>query len=107
MENRGGNGRRKFNEIRSLILISLFSGRKTINQIATDINVNWKTVENHITYLVGKSLIKEVFSSEYVRIVEITPKGMENVSKLVQEKKNELIKYKKDDEKEVLFIDNN
>ena len=43
--------------------------------MAKDIDVNWKTVENHLTYLVGRRLVHEVFSSKYVRIFEITEFG--------------------------------
>jgi DNA-binding transcriptional ArsR family regulator len=74
-----GNGAKKrtFDSIRILILSTLYEKRKTINQIAKDIGVNWKTVEHHLTYLAGKQLIHEVLSSEYVRIFEITNKGRE------------------------------
>jgi len=67
--------RRTFKIIRNLILEALFIQRKTINQVAKDINVNWRTVESHLTHLVGKKFVKEVFSSEYVRIFDITEEG--------------------------------
>ena len=79
------NARRTFGHIRVLILKALHDKRKTINQIAKDINVNWKTVENHLTYLSGKQLIAEVFTSEYVRIFSITPKGKEHLNELSDE----------------------
>lgn len=67
--------RRTFGMIRNLVLNTLTSKRKTINQIAKDVGVNWRTVESHLTYLCGKKLAKEVFSSEYVRIFDITEDG--------------------------------
>lgn len=77
--------RRTFGHIRILILKALYDKRKTINQIAKDINVNWKTVENHLTYLSGKQFIAEVFTSEYVRIFSITPKGKEHLKGLADD----------------------
>lgn len=71
----GGNGKRTFLAIRLMILSSLLNKRKTINQIAKEIGVNWRTVEKHLTYLVGKRRVKEVFSSRYVRIFELTNLG--------------------------------
>ena len=67
--------RRSFSDIRATILHALKDGRKTINQISKDVDINWKTVENHLTYLAGRQYIHEVFSSEYVRIFGITEKG--------------------------------
>jgi len=69
--------RRTFDQIRVLILKTLEQKRKTINQIAKDIDVNWRTVDNHLSFLSDKDLIKEVFTSEYVRIFDITDKGMQ------------------------------
>jgi len=75
MANESNNGKRRFSILRNLILQNLSQGQKTINQIASETGINWKTVDNHLTYLVGKGLAKEVFSSSYVRIFEITQKG--------------------------------
>jgi predicted transcriptional regulator len=72
--------RKTFEQIRFLILSSLIEKRKTINNIANNININWKTVEAHLTYLIGKGYVKEVFSSEYVRIFEITDKGRNSIT---------------------------
>ncbi|MFT4303843.1 MAG: hypothetical protein ACMXYG_04715 [Candidatus Woesearchaeota archaeon] len=80
--------RKKFTTIRNLILKSLTEKRKTINQLAKDIGVNWRTVESHLTYLSGKKHIIEVLSSEYVRIFDITDSGR----KLVQEQKEKWLK---------------
>jgi predicted transcriptional regulator len=60
----------------------LSAGRKTVNQIATDSGINWRTVDNHIVYLIGKGLVRTVFSSPYVKIFEITEEGMEYVRHL-------------------------
>ncbi|MCB9359169.1 hypothetical protein H6503_04520 [Candidatus Woesearchaeota archaeon] len=77
--------RKTFDTIRTLILDSLSTKRKTINQIAKDIDVNWRTVESHLTYLVGKRLLKEVLSSEYVRIFEISEEGKAFIEERKQE----------------------
>lgn len=73
--------KRSFSHIRHMILSALVDSRKTINQIAKDIEVNWKTVENHLTYLMGKKFISEVFSSKYVRIFKITEAGKRHLIK--------------------------
>ena len=69
--------KRKFIEIRNSILLSLTDGQKTINQISSETGINWRTVERHLTYLIGKGWVKEVFSSAYVRIYELTSFGSE------------------------------
>lgn len=71
--------KRPFTELRELILSNLSSGQKTINQVSSETGINWKTVDNHITFLIGRGLAREVFSSSYVRIVEITERGLEQM----------------------------
>jgi len=71
--------KRKFDQIRDIILHDLLEGKKTINKIASDSGINWKTVERHIIFLIGKGMIHEVFNSPYVKIVELTDKGKEYV----------------------------
>ena len=73
--------KRTFIEIRKLILLSLASGQKTINQIAGETQINWKTVDNHLVHLLGKSLVREAFSSSYVRIFELTAFGKDYLRK--------------------------
>ncbi|MBW2999773.1 ArsR family transcriptional regulator [Candidatus Woesearchaeota archaeon] len=72
--------RRPFPQIRKLILLRLSKGQSTINKISTETNINWKTVEGHLTYLIGKGLVREIFSSEYVRIFDLTSKGKDFIS---------------------------
>jgi predicted transcriptional regulator len=84
--------RKTFKQIRYLILSSLTHKRMTINHIATEININWKTVENHLVNLMGKEYVKEVFSSEYVRIFEITEKGRNSLSLPILKKNKTVIK---------------
>ena len=67
--------KRTFTEIRYAILMSLAEGQKTINLISNDSGINWRTVENHLIHLAGKGLAREVFSSSYVRIFELTAFG--------------------------------
>ncbi len=73
--------KRTFGEIRVLLLIHLSKGQKTINTLAKEAGVNWKTVDNHIIYLLGKGFAKEILNSPYARIVEITDKGKEQIQK--------------------------
>ncbi len=73
--------KRSFIEIRNSIMFSLASGQKTINQISNEAGINWKTVERHLIYLNGKGWVKEVFSSAYVRIYELTDLGKEHLRK--------------------------
>jgi len=86
--------KRTFNVIRALILFSLIEKNLTINQISRATSINWKSVENHLTYLLGKGLVREVHSSEYVRIVELTDKGLEVALKLKERLTRSLIENK-------------
>lgn len=74
--------KRRFQELRNSIL-NLLKNKKefTLNQIARSAQINWKTVDNHITYLIGKGFVQEVFSSPYVRIVQITERGLKHLKK--------------------------
>jgi PAS domain S-box-containing protein len=67
--------KRTFYELRNEIIISLSKGKMTINQLALDSGINWKTVEKHLTHLIGKKIVAEIFSSEYVRVFELTERG--------------------------------
>ena len=80
---RGAPIKRRFIEIRNSILLSLASGQKTINQISNETQINWRTVERHLTYLIGKGWAKEAFSSAYVRIFELTAFGRDYLRKHV------------------------
>lgn len=84
--------KRTFIELRDLIFLTLQDGRKTINQISNDSDINWRTVEKHLTYLIGKRMVNEVFSSEYVRIFELTKVGQNYLNEL---KAKELQKHVK------------
>lgn len=93
-----GNGKRTFKEIRRDILESLSGGQNTINRISNQTEINWKTVDNHLIYLIGRGLVSEVFSSEYVRIFELTEEGKDLVLREFPQKKifnNKLIANKK------------
>ena len=76
--------------------MSLASGQKTINQISGETQINWKTVERHLTYLNGKGWVREVFNSSYVRIYELTAFGKDyfrkNIGKNVRISDNKLIR---------------
>ncbi len=70
--------KRTFGVLREKILQSL-DQQKTVNQLAIDAGINWKTVDNHITHLIGKGLVKPVFVSRYVKIYELTETGKQHV----------------------------
>ena len=94
--------KRKFPEIRNILLVALSKGKQTINNLSKEAGVNWKTTENHLTYLIGKGLVSEVFSSPYARIFELTEKGKELVEKLYP---SGMLKFiKKDNGKEGVLI---
>ena len=89
--------KRKFSKLRENILVTLSKGKKTLNTLAKEAGVNWKTTDNHLTFLMGKGLVEEVFSSPYARIFELTEKGRELVEKLYP---SGMLKFvKKDDKK--------
>lgn len=92
----GFQQKRRFTDLRSSILLSLASGQKTINQISNETQINWKTVERHLVYLIGKGWVREVFSSAYVRVFELTAFGKDylrkNVSKNVRISDYKIIK---------------
>jgi len=73
--------KRTFIDIRNSILLSLTSGQKTINQMSIETQINWKTVERHLIYLIGKGWVKEVFSSAYVRVFELSAFGKDYLRK--------------------------
>ena len=84
--------KRTFGVIRESILLCLTRGRMTINQIANGSGINWKTVEKHLTYLIGRRLVEEVFSSEYIRIFELTKKGKEFVEGIKAKELSKIVK---------------
>jgi len=63
--------RRHFKEIRQIILRDLLMGQRTVNQIAENTGLTWRTVDNHLIYLSGKGLVEPVFVSEYVKIYRL------------------------------------
>ena len=67
--------KRRFGELRDIILKGLKKGRKTVNQISQETGINWKTVDNHLIFLVGKGMVSVVYSSPYVKIFELSEEG--------------------------------
>ena len=45
--------KRTFGELRHLILANLLTGQQTTNQISIKTGINWRTVELHLTFLIG------------------------------------------------------
>ena len=68
---KGRQPKRKFAEIRKLILKDLVRGQRTVNQIADSTGLTWRTVDNHLIHLIGKGLVEPVFISEYVKIYRL------------------------------------
>ncbi len=71
--------KRTFEHIRLCIMFALYGKEKTINTISTETGINWKTVESHLVYLLGRKYIEEVLTSEYARIFRLSDKGREFV----------------------------
>jgi DNA-binding transcriptional ArsR family regulator len=78
--------KRRFTDLRDMILRTLSTGKKTVNQISSDSGINWRTVDNHLIYLIGKGLVRTVFSSPYVKIFELSEDGQGYVKHLEEEK---------------------
>jgi len=74
--------KRTFKQIRLSIILALSRGQKTTNQLAKICKASWKTVDSHIIYLIGRGLVSEVFSCEYVKIFELTSQGKEHLERL-------------------------
>ena len=76
------NSKRTFKDIRESILICLSAGPKTINSISYQTRINWKTVELHLTYLLGKELVERVIDTDYAKIFKISDLGREHLQSL-------------------------
>jgi len=63
--------KKKFREIREIILKDFQKGERTVNQIAASTGLTWRTVDNHIVHLIGKGLVEPVFVSQYVKIYKL------------------------------------
>ena len=74
--------KRTFTDIRDLILRTIGERKKTVNQISAEGGINWRTVDNHLIYLLGKGLVRTVFSSPYVKIFELSEDGKEYLKHL-------------------------
>lgn len=72
--------KRKFVQIRDSILFQLSFGKKTVNQIASEMGANWKTVDLHLMYLIGRGMVVEVFKSDYARIYDLSEDGKKYVA---------------------------
>lgn len=79
--------KRTFSQIRLMILGCLLNGSQSTNQIANCSGINWRTVEKHLIYLVGKRFVNEVFKSEYIRIFEISDDGRNYLDRLSSKQK--------------------
>jgi predicted transcriptional regulator len=74
--------RRTFHDLRRVILISLVSGQKTVNQVSRSTKINWRSVVIHLNYLVEKGLVRNLVNSPYVKIFELSETGKEFIALL-------------------------
>jgi DNA-binding transcriptional ArsR family regulator len=74
--------KRTFKNIRESILICLASGQNTVNKISAHTSINWRSVEHHLAYLVGRGLVNNVLDSRFVRIFELSDLGRQYVRRL-------------------------
>ena len=89
------NGRKRtFSELRNLILMVLLSGQQTTNQVSIKTGINWRTVEAHLTFLIGKGLVTEVLKSEYVRIFKLTDAGQQHAQQRAQQHVTHMLQQK-------------
>jgi len=68
--------KRTYPEIRIKLLKTLSKGQQSLNELSKNSGINWRTCNNHLTFLMGSELAEEIFSSKYVRIFKITEKGI-------------------------------
>lgn len=83
-------GRRSFPDIRLEILRTLSLGRTTVNDLSKRTGINWKTVDNHLIYLLGRGFAEKVFDSPYVKIFDITEDGAAYLAKSLAKKERAL-----------------
>jgi len=89
--------KRTFSRIRKKILETLSQEKETINNLSKKSDINWRTVESHLTYLTGRGLVHEAFSSQYVRIFEITPEGKQFLERVNGEYDEKIVREVKTD----------
>lgn len=67
--------KRTFQLIRKQILKELKKGEKTVNEIATSTNTEWRSINNHLIYLTGMGKIEPVIQTKYVRVYRLAEGG--------------------------------
>jgi len=67
--------KKTFKRIREIILKDFNRGERTVNQIAESTKLTWRTVDNHLIYLIGTGKIEPVFVSKYVKIFKLREVG--------------------------------
>jgi len=63
--------KKTFKHIRAIILKDFKKGNRTVNQIAGSTGLTWRTVDNHLIYLIGTGKVEPVFLSKYVKIYQL------------------------------------
>lgn len=64
--------RKTYPQIRQLILDAFGPGERTVNQLASETGLTWRTVDLHLIHLIGKGLVEPVFLSPYAKIYRKT-----------------------------------
>jgi DNA-binding transcriptional ArsR family regulator len=63
--------KKTFKKIRKIILDDFANGERTVNQISENTGLTWRTVDNHLIYLIGTGKVEPVFISKYVKIYKL------------------------------------
>jgi predicted transcriptional regulator len=67
--------RRDYLTIRLLILLTLSNKEKSVNQIAHDTKINWRTVAKHLEHLTQQGLTQQYYFAQQLKIYALTDKG--------------------------------
>ncbi|MBI4143945.1 ArsR family transcriptional regulator [Candidatus Woesearchaeota archaeon] len=67
--------------IRLFILQSLLQKEKSVNNIAHDTGINWRTVDKHLDYLLEQGLVSKFYFAEQLKIYSITELGRHAISR--------------------------
>lgn len=69
--------------IRLFILQSLLQKEKSVNNIAYDTGINWRTADKHLDYLLEQGFVSKFYFAEQLKIYAITDLGKQVISQPV------------------------
>lgn len=69
--------RRNYLTIRLLILLNLSEKTKSVNELASDAHINWRTTAKHLAYLESKGFVEKHYFAEHLSIYRITKLGFD------------------------------